>query len=359
MCVDICRLLIFMKREKIKKKIFAVSDIHGCASALERALDESGFDRKNPDHLLVVLGDLFDRGNENRRVLEYLSGIKNKILIRGNHEDILMQTLTTSRVDRLQIINGTLSTLTEFFTYYHGESLLNTIESSQARVADMLIDLIESMYDYFETDRHIFVHGWITEDANENDFRYASLAKWHHARWLRWHNLYPNFTVPDGKTLVVGHTPCYYGSMFDKSRSDYDCSIFYGNNLVAIDGAAVSQKRVNVYVTEDMLLAPMTHDEYVNADEMRCIARGRVGCHVIPFCGTATEIRTGDKIRFHSTASDGTLTATVTAMRLCHDVDTLDNERFNYDYPSPSPSYDRAVLTLKNSNTPALLLIIS
>ena len=348
-----------MQRIKVKRKIFAVSDIHGCAGALIDSLSDAGFDPKNGDHLLVVLGDLFDRGDENRRVLEYLSGVKNKILIRGNHEDILMQSLTTSRVERLQVINGTLSTLTEFFTYYHGESILNTIESSQGRVADMLIDLIESMYDYFETDRHIFVHGWVTEDANENDFRYATAAKWHHARWARWHSYYPNFDTPDGKTLVVGHTPCYYGSMFDKTRSDYDCSIFYGNGLVAIDGAAVSQGRVNVYVTEDEILAPVIHDEIVTATEMRCIARGRVSCHVLPFLNAATDIRPGDKIRFRAPDSESTLTCTVTAMRLCPDVDTLDNERFNYNYPSPSSAYDHAVSEIEKNNVPALLLIIS
>ncbi len=347
-----------MQRLKIKKKIFAVSDIHGCAGALIKSLENAGFDSKNPNHLLVVLGDLFDRGNENRRVLEYLSGIKNKILIRGNHEDILMQTLTTSRVDRLQIINGTLSTLTEFFAYYHGESILNTIDSSQRRVADMLVDLIESMYDYFETDRYIFTHGWITEDANENDFRYANSAKWQRARWLRWHNLYPNFTIPEGKTIVVGHTPCYYASMFDNARYDYDCSIFYGYGLVAIDGAAVSKGSVNVFVTEDEMCAPSIHNEYITAEEMRCIAKGRVTCHIIPFENSALDIRPGDKIHFHALDSDCSLTCMVTAMCRCTDRDTLDNERFNYDYPSPSPSYERAITALEN-NIPALLLVIS
>ena len=335
-----------------------MSDIHGCATALISSLSEAGFDPKNPNHLLIVIGDLFDRGTENRRVLEYLSGIKNKILIRGNHEDILMQTLTTSRVDRLQMINGTLSTLGEFFTYYNGESLLDTIESSQRRVADMLVDLIESMYDYFETDGYIFTHGWITEDANENDFRYADSSKWQRARWLRWHNLYPNFTIPDGKTIVVGHTPCYYASMFDKTRSDYDCSIFYGNGLVAIDGAAVSKGRVNVFVTEDELYAPIVHDEYITPDEMRCIARGRVTCHVLPFENDASAIRPGDRICFNIMGADNSLTCTVTAMRLCHDAESLNNERFNFDYPTPSPSYEKALECLKN-NVSALLLVIS
>ena len=52
-----------------------------CADALKAALGEAGFDKDNPDHLLVVVGDLFDRGPSNREVLAFLMTIKNKILI--------------------------------------------------------------------------------------------------------------------------------------------------------------------------------------------------------------------------------------------------------------------------------------
>ena len=46
----------------MKKKIFAVSDIHNEYDALIDALNEAGFDENNPDHLLVSIGDAFDRG---------------------------------------------------------------------------------------------------------------------------------------------------------------------------------------------------------------------------------------------------------------------------------------------------------
>ncbi len=350
--------LIFMEREKQKLKIFAVSDIHGCATALINSFCEAGFDPKNPNHLLVVLGDLFDRGSENRRVLEYLSGIKNKILIRGNHEDILMQSLTTGRVADLQFVNGTHITLNEFFTYYHGESLLNIIESSQRRVAEMLINLIDSMYDYYETENFIFVHGWLPDDAQENDFRYASSAKWHNARWLRWHTRYPNFVIPEGKTLVVGHTPCYYASMFDNTRSDYDCSVFYGNKLVAIDGAAVSKGRVNVFVTEDEVFIPTTREIFISESEFRAFAKGNVSHYPLPFVGDAKDIRVGDKIRFRHGAGEGTLTFTVCALRLCKDIDALDEEGFYYDGGESSHSSEAARAELEKG-TPALLLAIA
>ena len=346
-----------MEREKRKVTIFAVSDIHGCTTALIKSLDAVGFDRKNPDHLLIVLGDLFDRGAENRRVLEYLGTVKNKILIRGNHEDILMESLNTGRVGRLQGINGTLTTLAEFFAYYNGEAYLDIVESSGRRVAEMLRTHIDKMYDYFETENYIFVHGWITEDAGGNDFRYATGAKWHHARWTRWHNCYPNFEIPDGKTLVVGHTPCYYASMFDKSRSDYDCSIFYGDRLVAIDGAAVSRGSVNVFVAEDEITLPVTHTVDLTDGEIRELSRGGVSCLLLPFTGAATGIRIGDRLSL-GTPDGSRLTFTVNATRLCADLDTLDNERFHYDACLPSPSAD-ASLTALGEGIPTLLLVIA
>ena len=354
---DILPSFYIMEREKRKVTIFAVSDIHGCATALIKSLDEAGFDRRNPNHLLIVLGDLFDRGGENRVVLEYLNTVKNKILIRGNHEDILMDSLTSGRVGHLQQINGTLTTLAEFFTYYNGEAYLDIVESSGRRVAEMLRTHVDKMYDYFETENYIFVHGWITEDAGENNFRYATEAKWHRARWDRWHNRYPNFDIPGGKTLVVGHTPCYYGSMFDKSRSDYDCSIFYGDRLVAIDGAAVSRGAVNVFVTEDEIYVPTTHTLNVTDTEMREFSRGGVFCLLLPFTGDATDIRIGDKLSL-GTPDGSRLTFTVTATRLCADADTLDNERFHYDACLPSPTAD-AALTALGEGIPPLLLVIS
>ena len=49
---------------------FAVGDVHGCFSHLERSLDSIGFD-VSVDRLFSV-GDLVDRGPESHRVLEWL-----------------------------------------------------------------------------------------------------------------------------------------------------------------------------------------------------------------------------------------------------------------------------------------------
>ena len=73
------------------KKIFVVSDVHGHCSLLNEALFNAGFDKDNEEHLLVCCGDYFDRGNENVEVLKFFERLKHKVLLRGNHEDLLMK----------------------------------------------------------------------------------------------------------------------------------------------------------------------------------------------------------------------------------------------------------------------------
>ena len=57
--------------------IFAVSDVHGFYNEMIEALDKAGFDRNNPNHLLVSCGDNFDRGPDAVKVYEYLNNIDN------------------------------------------------------------------------------------------------------------------------------------------------------------------------------------------------------------------------------------------------------------------------------------------
>lgn len=70
-------------------KLFCVSDIHGFYDELQVALDTTGFDKNNPEHWLISCGDNLDRGSQPRQVINFLNGLERKVLIRGNHEDLL------------------------------------------------------------------------------------------------------------------------------------------------------------------------------------------------------------------------------------------------------------------------------
>ena len=72
-------------------KMFVVSDVHGFYDEMKLALDDAGFDRNNPDHFFISLGDLLDRGPQAAKCLEFVMGLnpERRVLIRGNHEDLM------------------------------------------------------------------------------------------------------------------------------------------------------------------------------------------------------------------------------------------------------------------------------
>ena len=74
-------------------KLFCVSDIHGFYNEFKKALDAAGFDENNEDHWLITCGDHFDRGNQPIEVMNYLSNLPRKILIKGNHESLIIDCL--------------------------------------------------------------------------------------------------------------------------------------------------------------------------------------------------------------------------------------------------------------------------
>ena len=92
-------------------KLFCVSDIHGYFDEFKAALDTAGFDSDNESHWLIGCGDYFDRGRQPLEVMDYLKKLPRKILIRGNHEDLLEQCYSRRMAFSHDIHNGTAMTI--------------------------------------------------------------------------------------------------------------------------------------------------------------------------------------------------------------------------------------------------------
>ena len=62
------------------------------------ALNNSGFDRNNCEHIFVSLGDLLDRGPDPIKCLEFVNSLPEdrRILVRGNHEDLMEEMIARS-----------------------------------------------------------------------------------------------------------------------------------------------------------------------------------------------------------------------------------------------------------------------
>ena len=234
------------------KKIFVVSDVHGHCSLLNEALFNAGFDKDNEEHLLVCCGDYFDRGNENVEVLKFFERLKHKVLLRGNHEDLLMKVFETGRLLPHNYINGTVQTLQNFFGKYFVDPIDDTIDfSGKTRTVDRICDFIDETVNYFETDKYVFVHGWLPDNAKTPEARsLVTDEAWEKARWIKWTDRYVGARPLEDKILICGHVPTLYAYRFDFNRSTDCADIFYGNGFIAIDAGTFDTKKINVLVLD-------------------------------------------------------------------------------------------------------------
>ena len=56
-------------------KLFVLSDVHSFYEPMMAALNKNGFDINNEDNHIVICGDLFDRGPDARKVLDFAKNL--------------------------------------------------------------------------------------------------------------------------------------------------------------------------------------------------------------------------------------------------------------------------------------------
>ena len=97
-----------------------IGDIHGCDKALRALLEKAAPDEKQDR--LILLGDLFDRGPDSRQVLQTVKALEEQfaerfVLLRGNHEDYLLQPKLTFRQKRTWARVGRQAAVDSFRQY--------------------------------------------------------------------------------------------------------------------------------------------------------------------------------------------------------------------------------------------------
>lgn len=258
-------------------RYYVVADVHGFYTPLITALKEKGFFEDTQPHKLVVCGDLFDRGNEAAEVQEFIVDLLKKdrvILIRGNHEDLIEDLVDNIEdVSGYGIVNthhwhnGTIDTIfqltqtdiTDFVT--HPKAV-----STRIKATPFFKTILPAMRDYFETEKYIFVHGWIPASAVGGrhsqyfypieDWRRCGISMWRDARWYNGMLAAACGVTEQGKTIVCGHWNASYGhsvlegkgTEFDK---DSDFTPYYADGIIAIDAHTAFSGFVNCIVLED------------------------------------------------------------------------------------------------------------
>lgn len=260
-------------------KYFIFSDAHGFYSLLTQSLKKAGFDECNDDHMLISLGDNFDRGEENFKMFLFLKEMKEKekiVLLKGNHEDLLMDAIDRQKITYIDVTNGTFGTIEEFSRTFFGEDKNEMFFDDFPRFYNKLketglFDLISGMGDFYETNHYVFTHGFIPVKGSGNyqykeDWRKSSPEEFKRSRWINGMDMSMNHSLKEeGKKIVVGHFHTSYGNVRKKygsslplseyrelEFSDLDLfSVYEDDSVIAIDACTAFSKKMNILVIDD------------------------------------------------------------------------------------------------------------
>ena len=257
-------------------KYYVVADVHGFYSILKQELQDKGFFDDTEAHKLIICGDLFDRGKEAVALQDFILELMQKdevILIRGNHEDLLLQMLESMEIGMPVLYshhsrNGTVDTVKQLIrkdTVWFDTRTEAVV--TQMQHTPLITKIIPSMVDYFETEHYIFVHGWIPCQVQRvtSTYRiYEPMPDWREAdgdAWLdaRWTNgmeaSYKGIKEPE-KTIVCGHWHTSFGHALYEGKGslfgeDADYSPYFAEGIIALDACTARSQKINCIIIED------------------------------------------------------------------------------------------------------------
>lgn len=197
-----------------------LTDIHGCFDTMLALIEKCK--AKYPDRDIVIAGDLIDRGPKSSQVVQYC--IDNDIaMVKGNHEDLMVQHNASYRHNLIWQQNGKESTLKS----YNGNQ-------------ELFANHIEWMKNL-----PLYLHfpEWKTKDGRELVVTHSNIGKktvWEHRDGIRKEQFENNVLwsrnqmkdIPEIYN-VIGHTP----NNDTKIKSFYaniDTGCAYGNKLTAL-----------------------------------------------------------------------------------------------------------------------------
>lgn len=288
------------------KKYFVCSDIHGFYDEWMISLRDVGYEKDNDNHILIVLGDIFDRGDKPLEVYKFIRSIpkERRILVRGNHEILLRDLVSRKRPEFYDETNGTYKTLLgiagineiewthryyrqlqqykfdsdEYIAFANNMSLYRERLLYKNEMIEEILTWIASdeWANYFETDKYIFVHSFIpvkryidqkkslecgyyvyaNEETYRDDWRNATQTEWEDAMWGCPWKQYKAELNKTGKTIVCGHwhTSDFFNNLIYKNQPEKHLNYKTSNpifrnkryKIIGLDACTALTKKVNI-----------------------------------------------------------------------------------------------------------------
>jgi serine/threonine protein phosphatase 1 len=209
------------KRFPEERRVYAIGDVHGCASELTRLIAKLEIDR---DTLVVFLGDYVDRGAHSRAVIDQVIELRSRcevVALMGNHESMFIDFLEhpASSGAGLFILNGGAATLANYDDGTGSFSLPQTH-----------VEFLNSLKIFHETQSHFFVHAGVPLKKALKAL--DPVADREVCLWTR--GPFLTSTEDWGKLIVHGHTPVKRAEIHP-NRVNIDSACVFGGSLSAFD----------------------------------------------------------------------------------------------------------------------------
>lgn len=229
-------------------KLFIVADVHSFYNELMVALNDKGFDINNPSHILVSLGDLFDRGTQSKQVMDFVLSLPEDRtrLVVGNHELLMEQILKAGAPGEWDYNNGTIQTIKDLTGIQDNvyDAIFAMRENKQWREY-----MNRSAY-FWQIENYVFVHGWIP-----NDLENATRADWQDTTWKNGMQEWANGNYIDNLIIYCGHWHASWGhshlhNIGSEFGADAIFTPFKDNGIVAMDACTAHSGFVNCEVID-------------------------------------------------------------------------------------------------------------
>jgi serine/threonine protein phosphatase 1 len=179
---------------------FVIGDIHGAHKALVECLERSSFDVAGDR--LFILGDVCDGWSEVPETIEMLLTIKNRIVIRGNHDEWTREWIHTGRKPFTWIAQGGAATLAGY-------------SDDSRRVPQSHKDFLDSGCYFYEDvslegRSRLFVHGgmsWTRPLSEQKETHLCWDRQLIHEAYIRSLDKKATCFLSDYDEIYVGHTP--------------------------------------------------------------------------------------------------------------------------------------------------------
>jgi serine/threonine protein phosphatase 1 len=206
------------------ERTIAIGDIHGCNKTFEKLLFEKIKIQKTDQ--IYCIGDYIDRGKNSKAVIDLILQLRQEgytvFTLRGNHEQMLLDSLTDEETFDIWLENGGGYTLQSFGT------------DSVKNLPKKYLSFFQETEFYIETENYIFVHAGLNFHS-KNIFQDKAAML-----WARDFSSYQ--PALKNKLLIHGHTPKSLKYILNQKDNciDIDGGCVYNylprfGNLVAID----------------------------------------------------------------------------------------------------------------------------